>query len=337
MKRFCLLCLIAVLSCCFRAAADAPVPVLCLASEDAATQGLTDLDPKAVAAYREQGFELHFGYYQKVTRDELMRYPVVVGMCADNQNSICSVSRAPEKFVRDERELYLQHSYWHTGQAQGQLGVMRDARQLVPRVIESGIVQPCKYVRPMPRLELADGGVEDHTDSKMTIAAASGEGNRIRYEFQIPGGILSSRADLTAFRPSADGGDTAVLVELAVRAERDLAATEIASLELFSFGLMPPFPANWRYRVETAPGQFADGMLSNAKVPVTLPLAPFGAAALYPNNLAEPVLLSLNAEPLEVRLDVVKFWNCRERLTVLLPKSGWKKGEERKFSFVMYS
>ena len=45
-------------------------------------------------------------------------------MCADNQNSICSVSRAPEKFVRDERELYLQHSYWHTGQAQGQLGVM---------------------------------------------------------------------------------------------------------------------------------------------------------------------------------------------------------------------
>ncbi len=263
--------------------------------------------------------------------DERMRG----NMCADNQNSICSVSRAPEKFVRDERELYLQHSYWHTGQAQGQLGVMRDARQLVPRVIESGIVQPCKYVRPMPRLELADGGAEDHTDSKMTIAAASGEGNRIRYEFQVPGGILSSRADLTAFRPSADGGDTAVLVELAVRAERDLAATEIASLELFSFGLMPPFPANWRYRVETAPGQFADGMLSGTKVPVTLPLAPFGAAALYPNNLAEPVLLSLNAEPLEVRLDTVNFWNCRERLTVLLPKSGWKKGEERKFSFVM--
>lgn len=58
-----------------------------------------------------------------------------IAMCADNQNSICSLARAPRRFERDEREQFLQHSYWHTGEAAGQLGVMRDAAELVPRVI----------------------------------------------------------------------------------------------------------------------------------------------------------------------------------------------------------
>ena len=56
------------------------LPVLCLVSEDTATQGLTDLDPEAVAAYKQAGFDLHFGFYQQTTREELMRYPIVVGM-----------------------------------------------------------------------------------------------------------------------------------------------------------------------------------------------------------------------------------------------------------------
>ncbi|MDD3155762.1 MAG: hypothetical protein PHS41_12940, partial [Victivallaceae bacterium] len=262
--------------------------------------------------------------------DERMRG----NMCADNQNSICSVSRAPEAFVRDERELYLQHSYWHTGEAQGQLGVMRDARNLTPRVIETGIVQLCKYVQPMPLIEFADNREENHINSRMSIAFGSGEGNRIRYEFTMPDAAFQSSADLTAFRPSPDG-DTSVLVELTVRAERDIAANSVRSLRLFSFGLMPSFPANWHYRVETAPGRFDDGMLSGTAKPITLPLATFGAVALTPNNLAEPVLLSLNKEPLEVRLDNVQFWNCRERLSVMLPETSWSKGETRKFTFVM--
>lgn len=262
--------------------------------------------------------------------DERMRG----NMCADNQNSICSVSRAPEGFVRDERELYLQHSYWHTGEAQGQLGVMRDARQLVPRVIESGIIQLCKFVQPMPLLRTADGREENHIFSKMSIAAASGEGNRIHYEFQVPGAKMSSAVDLTAFRPAADG-DTSVLAELTVRAEQDLPAQKWDSLRVFSFGLMPSFPADWHYRVETAPGKFEEGKLSGTGKMVFLPFAPYGAAALFPNNLAEPALISLNPIPLEVRLDEVKAWNCRERLSVYLPKRDLRAGETIRLRFLM--
>ena len=262
--------------------------------------------------------------------DERMRG----SMCADNQNSICSVGRAPGSFVRDERELYLQHSYWHTGEAQGQLGVMRDARELVPRVIETGIVQLCKYVQPMPLLKLADGSEENHLNSKMSIAAASGEGNRIRYEFDQPGSLLSSSVNLTAFRPDP-AGDTTVLAELEIRANREIAAEEIDSLRLLSVGVMPSFPANWHFRAETAPGEFQADKLSGSGRETVLPWAPLGIAALYPNNLAEPVVVSLNDEPLELFFDEVKLWNCRERLSVRLPRKDWKKDEVARFAFLI--
>lgn len=261
--------------------------------------------------------------------DERMRG----SMCADNQNSICSVGRAPRNFIRDERELYLQHSYWHTGEAQGQLGVMRDARELVPRVIETGIVQLCKYVQPMPVLKLADGREENHLNSRMSIAAASGEGNRIRYEFSEPGCLLRSSVNLTAFRPDP-AGDTTVLAELEITANREIAAGEIESLRLFSFGIMPSFPADWRYCAETAPGKFQSGQLSGSGKKILLPWAPRGIAALYPNNLAEPVLVSLNQEPLELVFDEAKLWNCRERLSVRLPRRAWKKNETMRFAFL---
>lgn len=262
--------------------------------------------------------------------DERMRG----SMCADNQNSICSVGRTPSGFVRDERELYLQHSYWHTGEAQGQLGVMRDARELVPRVIETGIVQLCKYVQPMPLLKLADGREENHLNSKMSIAAASGEGNRIHYEFDQPGSLLRSSVNLTAFRPDP-AGDTTVLVEIEIRANRAIAAQEIDSLRLLSIGVMPSFPANWHFRAETAPGKFQTGKLSGSGREFSLPWAPRGIAALYPNNLAEPVVVSLNAEPLELLFDEVKLWNCRERLSVRLPRKTWKKDEVARFAFLI--
>ncbi len=261
--------------------------------------------------------------------DERMRS----NMCADNQNSICSIGRAPETFIRDERELYLQHSYWHTGEAQGQLGVMRDARNLVPRVIETGIVQLCKYVQPMPVIEFADGKTENHIFSRMSIAAASGEANRIHYEFEMPECSFRSSADITAFRPR-DGGDTSILVELSLAAQRNIAPEEIGAIRVFSAGLMPSFPASWNYRVETKRGVFAEGILSSRKVPVEHPLAPFGIAALTPNNLAEPVLISLNTEDLLMRFDNLSDWNCRERLSVMLPKRGWEKGETRRYSFI---
>lgn len=262
--------------------------------------------------------------------DERMRG----SMCADNQNSICSVSRAPRNFVRDERELYLQHSYWHTGEAQGQLGVMRDARELVPRVIETGIIQLCKYVQPMPLFQFADGRDENHLYSKMSIAAASGEGNRIHYEFQMPDTLFRSQVDLSAFRPNPDGGDTLVLAELELAAEKDLKADEFKSVRLFSMGVMPAFPAEWHYQAETAPGKFASGPLSGTGKAIELPLAPFGITALTPNNLAEPLIVSLNNEELMLKFDEVNLWNCRERICIYLPPRDWKKGEAVRFAFL---
>ncbi|MDD3155697.1 MAG: hypothetical protein PHS41_12605, partial [Victivallaceae bacterium] len=71
-----------------------PTPVLCLVSEDTASQGLTYIDPKATELYRRMGWELHFGFYQKTTRDELMRYPVVVGMIPQLHAGTRAISEA---------------------------------------------------------------------------------------------------------------------------------------------------------------------------------------------------------------------------------------------------
>ena len=262
--------------------------------------------------------------------DERMRG----SMCADNQNSICSVGKAPSKFLRDERELYLQHSYWHTGEAQGQLGVMCDARQLVPRVIETGIIQLCKYLQPMPLIRFSNGRTEDHRNSRMRIRGASGEGNCINYTFQIPDGVFRSSVLLTSFRPAADG-DTSVLAELTLCAERDLDAAEIASLRILSLGLMPSFPPAWHYRAETSPGHFHTGKLSGRKDRLVLSLAPRGIAALGPGTLAAPLVVSLNSVPLEVVFDECSAWNCRERLSIQLPARKWKKGEPVHFSFLI--
>ncbi|MGN0866154.1 MAG: hypothetical protein ACI4SG_00545 [Oligosphaeraceae bacterium] len=254
-------------------------------------------------------------------------------MCADNQNSICSVSQAPSAFVRDERELYLQHSYWHTGEAQGQLGIMQDARNLVPRVIETGIIQVCKAFQPMPVLQRKEGTQEDHMAAAMSIVSASGEANHIRYRFQEPEGILASQVDLTAFRPSPKG-ETTVRVELELRAQKALAAEEVVSLRLMSLGLMPSLPARWKYVVETPSGR-ETGELSSLSLPLSLPLAPRGGVALFPSDLAVPLLFSLQEERLDLRLDVTNAWNCRERVGVYLPPVSWEKGQVRRFSFLV--
>ena len=57
-----------------------PTPVLCLAARDAKGQGLTYIEANALAAYREQGFDLQFDCYEEVSAEKLLRYPVVVGM-----------------------------------------------------------------------------------------------------------------------------------------------------------------------------------------------------------------------------------------------------------------
>ncbi len=130
----------------------------------------------------------------------LQDHTFMMSMCADNQNSICNLAVPPTRFARDERGLFLAHSYWHTGEASGQIGAMRDASELVPRVIETGIIQPVKYFLPAPVLHFADGTKEDHVFSKMRIGPASRDANQVIYSFDSPGARARSGVTLTSFR-----------------------------------------------------------------------------------------------------------------------------------------
>lgn len=253
-------------------------------------------------------------------------------MCADNQNSICSVTQAPRRFVRDERELYLQHSYWHTGEAVGQLGVMRDAEKLVARVIETGIIQLCKSYRPMPVL-FAPGGDEDHLKSVMKIASANGSGNLITYAYDRPESKLKSFLKISSFRPRVNG-DTVNFLELEIEVKQNIAAADYRSLQVLSMGLMPNFPDHWQYLTESPGGELRHGDVPPRGQAVDGVLAPCGVAGFYPNDLADLVILSLNAQPLDVRIDRVREWNCRERIALSLPKRDLVKGEIIRLGFV---
>lgn len=264
----------------------------------------------------------------------------LAGMCSDNQNSICSVTRPPTAFELDERELYLQHSYWHTGEAAGQLGVMRDARELVPRVIEAGIIQLCKYFHPTPEMQFADGTAESHLNAEMRIKAASRAFNLIRYNFQAPGAALHSQTDITAFRP-ADDGATAVWLESTVTAQRDLPAAVWRRLTALQIGMMPPLPRRWQYVL--APGTDGPHWVTGkfAAIPdgqqLVFPAAVRdGGLLLWPNDLANLAIFPLDRQPWRIRLDNLdRAWNVRERVQWELPARDLKKGETLHTAFLV--
>jgi hypothetical protein len=258
------------------------------------------------------------------------------GMCGDNQNSICSFTRPPSKFELDEREIYLQHSYWHTGQAAGQLGFLRDSRELVPRIIETGIIQPCKMVRPCPVLTFKDGRIEDHTYSEMRIVAAGRDYNLIRYSRDLPGDAFKTDTDIVSYQPVANGS-TVNLIELEMTAKRDIAAGDIKTLRILAVGLMPSFPALWNYTYTDPQGKLQSGKFADlGKTVKSSRLKPGSPLMAWPNDVANLVIIPLDNTQYVLDIDnLYQVWNGRERFQLRLPDREYKKGEKIKTRIVV--
>jgi hypothetical protein len=241
----------------------------------------------------------------------------MMAMCSDNQNSICNVSRPATRYVRDDRELFLAHSYWHTGEAYGQLGALRDARQLVPRVIETGIIQPVKYFIPTPVLHFADGTREDHLFSRMRITGASRDFNTVTYTFDPPGARARSTVRLTAFRPAFEG-DTVVLVETVLTALEDLPLrSDGRGIEHLRLAMLPDLAANRRYAwIGPAGLQGGDYVYDAPMAAVTGRLAAAGGALLWPSDVGALLALPLDDRVYDATFERLAKSNAREALTL---------------------
>ncbi len=258
------------------------------------------------------------------------------GMCGDNQNSICSFTRPPSKFVLDEREIYLQHSYWHTGQAAGQLGFLRDSRNLVPRIIETGIIQPCKRVRPCPEIIFSNGTVENHTSSEMRIVAAGRDYNLINYSRDLAQDAFKTSTDIVSYRPVVDGS-TVSLIELDMTAKRNIKAEEIKSLRVLAMSLMPSFPALWKYTCVDSKGEMVTGNFAALKKSKkTLCLKPGSSVMAWPSDVANMVIIPLDNTEYTLDIDNLQnVWNGRERFQLKLKKRTFHKGEQIKLKFLI--
>ena len=242
----------------------------------------------------------------------------MMSMCADNQNSICNLTRPATRYTRDDRELFLAHSYWHTGEAYGQIGAMRDARDLVPRVIETGIIQPVKYFIPTPVLHFADGSREDHLFSEMRITAASRDFNTVTYTFDPPGAKARSVVTLTAFRPAFEG-DTVVWVESVLTANEDLNLRgKGRGIEHLCLAMLPDLAANRRYSWieggEVRSGAYVYDAVMSA---VTGRLdAVLGAAMLWPSEVGSLLVVPLDGQGYEATFERLAKGNAREAVTI---------------------
>ena len=250
------------------------------------------------------------------------------GMCGDNQNSICSFTRPPSKFVLDEREIYLQHSYWHTGEAAGQFGFLRDSRDLVPRIIETGIIQPCKRVRPCPEIVFKNGKTENHTFSEMRIVAASRDYNIINYARDLDKDAFKTDTNIISYRPRVNGS-TVSIIELKMTAKRDIPAKEIKSLRILAAALMPSFPALWEFTYIDSKNKMVSGKFSELKKPTkSSKLKPGSPIMAWPSDVANMVIIPLDNTPYTLNIDMLNgVWNGRERFQLKLAKRGFKKGE----------
>lgn len=254
-------------------------------------------------------------------------------MCADNQNTITTLFKAPSRFAFDERELYLQHMYWHTGEDAGQLGVMLDASTLVPRVDETGVVQPCKHFHPCPRFTFRDGSSESHQAAELRIEESSPDVARVRYSFARPGATFRSETVLTAYRPSA-GGATAVFVETEIQASRSVSQEELKEITLLDVALRPEFRADWRYSVSDAEGQeFASGAFAELAGGKRAE-HPFGAgcmAGAWPHAIANLFIGSCDAAEKTVAFGLGEGSIIRERMAVRLVPRGFASGERKAY------
>jgi len=279
-------------------------------------------------AEAEDGSEAWSGRFQTVAR------AFATSMCADNQNTITTLFKAPSRHVHDERELYLQHAYWHTGEAAGQLGAMCDASQLVPRVDETGVLQPCKFFLPCPSLTFRDNSREDHRWAALRIEESTPDVARISYRYARTNAVFSSTTTLTAYRPAADG-ITAVFIETVLQARRAVAQEEIKRLVLVDLAVRPDFASPWRYTVldgkgsEVLDGTFAQlgkGALQTAA------LGSGGIAAIWPNAIGNLLVAPCDPTLRHVTFSVLEqARTARERMTVHLPPRAFAEGESALF------
>jgi hypothetical protein len=248
-----------------------------------------------------------------------------IGMCGDNQNTICNLARPPSRYELDEREIYLSHSYWHTGEAAGQLGVMRAADELVPRIIETGIIQPVKHFRPCPVL-YAEADSEDHLRAELRIAGGSRDFAAVEYRFAHATARSTSRTLLTAFRPVVNGGTT-TLVES--RIDGGPGCADVEAVQTLAMALMPTLPEQWQCSYQTVEGDL-----------VTTPFADLGGDAvalhagggimLWPNELGALLILPLDDVLVQARFDRLVGSRGRERIRLFRQPTALASGESLK-------
>ncbi|MBN1268217.1 MAG: hypothetical protein JXB04_01400 [Kiritimatiellae bacterium] len=255
---------------------------------------------------------------------------LLIGMCADNQNTICNLTRPPKNFKWDDRELFLAHSYWHTGEAAGQLGAMRDAKELVPRIIETGIIQPVKRFQPCPLFRFSDGTLEDHTSSELRLTEAVADYNRIEYRFDTPDSRMKSRTVLTTPLP-VEGGDTVVLVEWEAEAKTDVEfAPGPLAIQHLRMGLVPALAPGWKCSyigpsgaVETQP------FVYEADPPhIRADLSPEGGVLVWPNDIGSLLLLPLDGAACEMDAYALASRHRRESVELGTSPSRMAAGEK---------
>jgi len=253
-----------------------------------------------------------------------------LSMCGDNQNSICNLRSSPEGFRWDDREMFLGHHFWHTGEGGGALGAMRDVRELVPRVIEAGIIQPLKAFRPVPRVYFADGHNEWHYFSELKIERAAKDSNRVRYVSEIPDGRTRSDVSITAFRSVKDGA-TAALVETEIEARTNITLrAEPFGVEHVSLGLISQLARSWNYTIMTA----TNGLVSapfDYETPdwlVEETVDGDGAILLWPNAIGNMLVVPLDGNDYNVRIVAPIGGGIREMVTLNTSPKELKTGEK---------
>jgi hypothetical protein len=279
------------------------------------------------------GSEAFSGRFQAVARK------FATSMCADNQNTITTLFKAPSRFVFDERELYLQHSYWHTGEAGGQLGVMRNAAQLVPRVDETGIIQPCKYFHPCPSISFRGRPEENHQWAVLRIVESSPDAAQISYSYSRTNAAFRSRTTLTSYRPS-EGGLTAVFIETELQAQRTVVQEELKRITLVDLAVRPDLASDWRFvaldraGVETASGAFTK-IAKGASEDLALGLG--GLAGLWPHEIGNLFVASCDAAAKRIAFTCNESGRiARERMTVFLQPRAFAMGEVATFRHVVF-
>lgn len=262
-------------------------------------------------------------------RFQVAARPFATSLCADNQNTITTVFNPPSRYAFDERELYLQFAYWHTGEAAGQLGALCDATQLVPRVDETGIIQPCKYFHPCPTIEGQKRTREDHQHAILRIEESSPEVARISYTFCATQALFHSRTVLTSYQP-LKGGPTTVFVETELCAQQAIRKEDYARITLIDVALRPDLSADWQFTLRSGSSEerLSGSCTHLVKAPVEGAFDAQSFAGFWPHEIGNLFVASCDDLHKRIAFSTNPQGKiARERMTVFLPARDFAAGE----------